>query len=72
MVSQKKYNLVYIFVLDFALLNKYYQNIKKSAHVSQFYINHLSHLNVGLVSNHGLLVLELNFTIKLYGTLIWK
>ena len=32
---------------------------KKSVHVSQFYINHVSHLNVWLVSYQGPLVLEL-------------
>ena len=32
---------------------------KKSVHVSQFYINHLNHLNVWLASGQGPLVLEL-------------
>ena len=51
--------------------NKYYRIIKKSVHASQFYINHQSHLDVWLVSDQGPLVLELNVTIKLHGTLIW-
>ena len=51
--------------------NKYYRIIKKSVHASQFYINHQSHLNVWLVSDQGSLVLELNVTIKLHGTLFW-
>ena len=54
-------SLVQIFVWDFALLNKYYQIIKKKkkAHVSQFHINYLRHLNVCLVSAQGSLALEL-------------
>ena len=67
LVSQKQKSINYIFVWDLALLNKYYQIIKKS----QFYINHLSDLNVWLVSDQGSLVLELNLTIKLCGTFIW-
>ena len=64
LVSQKQKSLVYILVWDFALLNKYYQIIKKkeeTVHVSQFYINHLHlrHLNVWLVSDQGPLELEL-------------
>ena len=41
---------------------------KKTVHVSQFCINHLSHLNVWLVSDQEL---ELTLNIKLCGTLIW-
>ena len=44
---------------------------KKTVHVSQFYINHLSHLNVWLVSDQEPLEQELNVTIKLCGTLVW-
>ena len=32
---------------------------KQSVHVSQFYFNHLNHLNGWLVNDHGPLVLEL-------------
>ena len=39
---------------------------KKSVHISQFYINHTSHLNVWLVSGQGPLALKAqNFAIKL-------
>ena len=67
---KKNYNLVYIFVLDFALLNKYYQNIKKPAHVSQFYINHLSHLNVGLVFSQ-IALSPVEGSLKILRTVEW-
>ena len=35
---------------------------KKSVHISQFYINHLRHLNVWLVSDLGPLVFELTLS----------
>ena len=59
------------FRMGFCITYKYYEIMKKPVHVSQFYINHLSHLNVSLVSDLETLVLELNLTIKLCGALIW-
>ena len=45
---------------DFAVLKKSITKYpKQSVHVSQFYINHLNHLNIWLVSDQGPLVLEL-------------
>ena len=58
-------------IWDFALLNKYYQITKKSVDVSQFYINHLNHLNVWLASNQGPLVLKLR-TLPLSHSELWS
>ena len=45
---------------------------KKSVHISQFYVNHVSYLNVLLGSDQEPLVLELRTSpFKLCGTLIW-
>ena len=44
---------------------------KQSVHVSQFYVNHLNHLNVWLVSYEGPLVLELR-TLPLSYLELWS
>ena len=44
---------------------------KKSVDVSQFYINHLNHLNVWLASNQGPLVLKLR-TLPLSHSELWS